>query len=171
MTPTYAPNSQNITKIAPTRTPNPVGQTRHVTRAKGRHAQALNYGKSGDPAKTTYSRIAFSSRPSSFVCQSQNRGDTSAHAALRQRVHGEVMSCDGSTGMGRAAARAAGRKAQGSGAGAAHLHGVDDDREEEEAPAGASARSGLEPESHHQLQPAPCSLRAAGRMLHSADVR
>ena len=128
----------------------------------------ITTGKVGTPPKPRTRESPFRAAPAASPANRKIEA-TRAHTRHYVGVQGEVTSCDGSTGMGRTAARSAWRKAQGSGAGATHLHGVDDDREEEEAPAGPSARPGLEPEAHHQL-PASRSRSPVWLAAHAAQM-
>ena len=109
----------------------------------------LKCGKNEDPAKITYSKMAFFSRPC-FPCAHEQM-QTQARA---RRPH--EVPCGSAAATARARAATAADMAvlvvRGGGASAAHLHDVDGHREEVDPPLGGDwTRLGLEPRSHRQL--------------------
>ena len=146
VTPIYAQNAKNSTKI-----------TCHGPLPTVTHNE-LKCSKNEDPAKITYSKMAFFSRPC-FPCAHEQM---QAQARAR-RPHEVPCGSAAATARARAATAAdvAVRVVRGGGASAAHLDDVDGHREEVDPPLGGdSTRLGLEPRSHRQLP-----ARAAHHML------
>ena len=149
MTPIYAQNGQKSTKI-----------TCHGPLPTVTHNE-LKCSKNEDPAKITYSKMAFFSRPCFPCAHEQMRAQARARrphevpcgaAAATARARAATAAAATARARAATAADVAVRAVRGGDASAAHLDDVDGHREEVDPPSGGdSTRLGLEPRSHRQL--------------------
>ena len=113
-------------------------------------AKRAKCGKNEDPAKITYSKMAFFSRPCSPCDHEQMLVQARAHQPHEPRASAAAAAW----ALAATAADVAVRAVRGGGARAAHLDNVDGHREEVDPPLGGdSTRLGLEPRLHRQLLP------------------
>ena len=128
----------------------------------------LQYGNHEDPAKSTHSKMAFSSRLCCALRLCANLGNK--RASMMHSSHARISSQHMSETRA-ATAHVTGRVARGTGAAAAHLDDGDGHREEVDPPLGGdSARLGLEPRSHRQLRQ-HILLPAAGEEIFLPSTR